>query len=147
MGELEEWRADISHNSTEAPIHQLLLTELDSMERKETRGMDKRHFPTRDMESTVRSKINVAPKTGHHSRITPLFRIQNWGGGKLTQIWARRPVTLTVFARCNTEIVGSNPTGSLDVCVRLFCVYVVLCVGSGLASGWSPVQRGLPTVY
>jgi hypothetical protein len=28
--------------------------------------------------------------------------------------------------------VDSNPTQSMDVCVRLFCVCVVLCVGSGL---------------
>jgi hypothetical protein len=33
------------------------------------------------------------------------------------------------------------------VCVRLFCVCVVLCVGRGLATGWSPVQGVLPTVY
>jgi hypothetical protein len=26
------------------------------------------------------------------------------------------------------------------LCVRLFCVCVVLCAGSGLATGWSPVQ-------
>jgi hypothetical protein len=25
--------------------------------------------------------------------------------------------------------------GGMDVCVRLFCVCVVLCVGSGLATG------------
>jgi hypothetical protein len=31
--------------------------------------------------------------------------------------------------------------------VRLFCVYVVLCVGSGLATGWSLAQGVLPTVY
>jgi hypothetical protein len=30
-------------------------------------------------------------------------------------------------------------------CVRLICVCVVLCVGRGLAMGWSPVQRVLPT--
>jgi hypothetical protein len=29
--------------------------------------------------------------------------------------------------------VGSNPTRGMDVCVRLFCVCVVLCVGSGVA--------------
>jgi hypothetical protein len=33
------------------------------------------------------------------------------------------------------------------LCVRLFCVYVFLCVGSGLATVWSPVQEVLPTVY
>jgi hypothetical protein len=32
-------------------------------------------------------------------------------------------------------------------CVRLFCVCVVLCVGRGLATRWSPVQGVLPTVY
>jgi hypothetical protein len=31
--------------------------------------------------------------------------------------------------------------------VRLFCVCVVLCVRSGLATGWSPVQGVLPSMY
>jgi hypothetical protein len=35
----------------------------------------------------------------------------------------------------------------MDVCVCLFCVYVALCVGSDLATGSSPVQGVLPTVY
>jgi hypothetical protein len=30
---------------------------------------------------------------------------------------------------------GLNPTRGMDVCVRLFCVCVVLCVGSGLTTG------------
>jgi hypothetical protein len=47
----------------------------------------------------------------------------------------------------NTGIVGSNLTRCMDVCVRLVGVCVVLCVGSGLATGWSPVQGVLPTVY
>jgi hypothetical protein len=46
----------------------------------------------------------------------------------------------TVFAHSNAEIVGSNPTGGMNACVRLFCVLVVLCVVSGLAMGWSTVQ-------
>jgi hypothetical protein len=29
----------------------------------------------------------------------------------------------------------------MDVCVPLFCVYVVLCVGRGLAKGLIPDQR------
>jgi hypothetical protein len=40
-----------------------------------------------------------------------------------------------VFARSKTEIVGSNLAQGVDVCVRLFCVCVVLCVCSGLAAG------------
>jgi hypothetical protein len=41
----------------------------------------------------------------------------------------------SVFPRSNTGIVGSNSTGDMDVCVRLFCVCVVLCVGTGLGTG------------
>jgi hypothetical protein len=52
----------------------------------------------------------------------------------------------TVFGRSNTAIVDSNPTRGMDVCVRLFCVYVVLCVDSGLATGWSPFQGVTQTV-
>jgi hypothetical protein len=53
----------------------------------------------------------------------------------------------TVFGRSNTGIVCLNPTRGMDVCVRLFCVCVVLCVGRGLATGLSPVQGVLPAVY
>jgi hypothetical protein len=38
---------------------------------------------------------------------------------------AARSKAGTVFARSNTEIVGSNTTEGMDVCVRLFCVYPV----------------------
>jgi hypothetical protein len=54
---------------------------------------------------------------------------------------------LTVFARSNSGIVGSNHTRGMDVCVRLFCVCVDLCEGSGLATVWSLVRGVLPTVY
>jgi hypothetical protein len=40
----------------------------------------------------------------------------------------------------NAGVVGSNPTRGMDVSVRLFCVYAVLCADNGLATGWSPVQ-------
>jgi hypothetical protein len=40
-------------------------------------------------------------------------------------------ISYTVFA----GIMGSNPTRGMNVCVRLFYVYIVLCVGSGLATG------------
>jgi hypothetical protein len=53
----------------------------------------------------------------------------------------------TVFAGYNIGIVGSNLTRGMEVCVRLFWVCVVLWVGSGLATGWSPVQAILPSVY
>jgi hypothetical protein len=50
----------------------------------------------------------------------------------------------TVSARSNTVIVGSNPT---QVCMRLFCDYIFLCVGSGLATGWPSVQGVIQTIY
>jgi hypothetical protein len=66
---------------------------------------------------------------------------------KVSNTVAARSKARTVFARSNTEIVGSNPTRGMDVCVRLFCVCVVLCVGRGFAKDWSPVQGVLPPVY
>jgi hypothetical protein len=53
----------------------------------------------------------------------------------------------TVVARSNAGIVGSNLTQGMNVCVPLFCVCAVMCVGSGPATGWSPVQEVLETVY
>jgi hypothetical protein len=47
----------------------------------------------------------------------------------------------------NTGVVGSNPARGMYVCVRLFCVCIVLCIGRGLPMGWSPVQGVLPNVY
>jgi hypothetical protein len=54
---------------------------------------------------------------------------------------------MNVFSLSNTGIVGSNLTRGIDVCVRLFCVCVVLCVGSVLATGSSVVNDVLSTVY
>jgi hypothetical protein len=55
-----------------------------------------------------------------------------------------RSKAYTVFARSNTGVLRSNTTQGMDVCVRLFCVCVVLCVGRHLAMGSSPVQGVLP---
>jgi hypothetical protein len=60
---------------------------------------------------------------------------------------AARSKAWTVFARSNTGIVGFNPTRGMDISVRLFCLCVVLYVSSGHATGWSPDQGDLPTVY
>jgi hypothetical protein len=55
---------------------------------------------------------------------------------------AARSKAWTVFVRLNTEIMGSNPTRGID-CLCAF----LLCVGSGLATGLSPVEGVLPAVY
>jgi hypothetical protein len=36
----------------------------------------------------------------------------------------------TVFTHSNARVVGSNLTRGMDVCACLFCLRVVLCVGS-----------------
>jgi hypothetical protein len=59
-----------------------------------------------------------------------------YGSGPITV--ASRSEAWTVFARSNTGVVRSNPNRDMDVCVR-YC--------SGLATGWSPVQGVLSTVY
>jgi hypothetical protein len=68
----------------------------------------------------------------------------------------RSPVPITVAARSkawtfvsllHTGIMGSNPTRGIGVYLRLFCVCVVLCVGSGLKTDLSSVQCVLPTMY
>jgi hypothetical protein len=43
--------------------------------------------------------------------------------------------TRIVFPPSKAGIVGSNPTQGIDVCMRLFCDCVDLCVGSGLSTG------------
>jgi hypothetical protein len=59
---------------------------------------------------------------------------------------ATRSKVWTVFSRSNTRVVGSNPFRGMDVCPRFSYVCVVLRVGSGLATGWSPVQVVLGSV-
>jgi hypothetical protein len=36
--------------------------------------------------------------------------------------------------------VGSNTTRGMDICGHVFCIYAVLCVGNGVATGWSFVK-------
>jgi hypothetical protein len=41
--------------------------------------------------------------------------------------------------------MGSDPIQGMDFCV--YSMFVLFCVGSGLAMGRSPVQGVLPAVY
>jgi hypothetical protein len=54
----------------------------------------------------------------------------------------------TVLARLDAGIVGSNRTRVMDVYVYVYvyCMFVLFCVGRGLAMSWSLVQGVLPTV-
>jgi hypothetical protein len=51
-----------------------------------------------------------------------------------------------LFVSSNAGIVCLTPTQGMDVCMYVHSVCVVLCVGSDLAAGWSPVQGVLPSV-
>jgi hypothetical protein len=51
-----------------------------------------------------------------------------------------------VLSRPKCGIVGSNPTQWIYVCLSLFCMCVVRCVGSGFATCWSPVRGFVSTV-
>jgi hypothetical protein len=90
--------------------------------------------------STIYSTLNVltvlSSETSANSCRTTWRHIQEDGAlySQLITVTARYKAW-TFFARSNAEIVGSNTIQGMDVCVRLFCVYVVLCVGSGLVKG------------
>jgi hypothetical protein len=60
---------------------------------------------------------------------------------------AARYEARTIFAHSDTGIVSLKPTQGMDVYVHLFCVCVVLYVGSCLATGWSPAKGVLLTAY
>jgi hypothetical protein len=73
--------------------------------------------------------------------------VQKYQLPRTTITMAVRSKAWTVFARSNTGVVDSNHTRGMNVCLHLFCVFVVQFVGSGLAAGWSPTQGILPPVY
>jgi hypothetical protein len=60
---------------------------------------------------------------------------------------ASRCKASTVFARSDTGILGSNPTGGMDDYVCLFCVCAVLCVVSGLVTPDPTSNKCLQIVY
>jgi hypothetical protein len=83
-------------------------------------------------DDTIRSTSNVC-----------IFATAEYEAGRSQWLRSRER---TVFARSNTVSWVRNPTRGMDVRVR-YSVCAVLCVGSGLATGLSPVQGVLPTVY
>jgi hypothetical protein len=52
------------------------------------------------------------------------------------------------LARLDAGIVGSDPTRGMDVYVDMYVCFMFMlsCVGRGLAMSWSPVQGVLPAV-
>jgi hypothetical protein len=107
---------------------------------------------TKGSRQTHRNNVNTAESDFSCSKLcftnteTDLFSLQVINQRRKN---CDKPVTAaagskawTVFVLSNTGIVGSNPTQGMCVCLRLFCV----CIGSGFATGWSPVQGVLNTV-
>jgi hypothetical protein len=54
----------------------------------------------------------------------------------------------TISNRLDAGIVGSNPTRGMNVyvCVYVYSMFLLSCVGRGLAMSWSLIQGVLPTV-
>jgi hypothetical protein len=117
--------------------------------------------------STLRALLNKlrkkSPPVGHFIRNTLVLSITSYCAmdpfiyyrGCFLAVFLATPVTVaerskgcTAFARSETGIVGSNPTQGIDVwyVCWFFCVCVVLCLGRGLATSWSPVRGVLPSM-
>jgi hypothetical protein len=78
---------------------------------------------------------------------TPAGELYLGKKGKPPVTAAERSKAWTVFARSDGVIVGSNSTRGMDVYMFVrFSVCIVLCIGRGLATGWSLVQGVLPSV-
>jgi hypothetical protein len=65
---------------------------------------------------------------------------------KLSQSQWLRGLRHEVFARSNSAVMDSNPSEGMDICGRVYPVYVVLYIGSALATGLSLGQGALPSV-
>jgi hypothetical protein len=94
-------------------------------------------------ECTCDTIVTYTHRVPHRQMRTKYFNRISDGPSQWPRGLRHEPSSL----RSNTGIVSSNPTQGINVCVRLFCICFVLCVGSGLAMGWSPVQGVLPAVY
>jgi hypothetical protein len=73
--------------------------------------------------------------------------LMNWEIGWLIEQYlvGRLLTARFIYARSNTGVVVSNPTEGRDICI--YSVFVLSCVGSGLAAAWSSVQGVLPNFY
>jgi hypothetical protein len=113
--------------------------------RSEQNGEDKIVFPLPEIEPRPRSLVAIPIELSQLlCWIVYVYCFQYLCWTPL--IVAARYMAWTVFARSKAGIVSSNTTQDTDICLRLICVCVVLCVGSDLVTGWSPVQGVLPTV-
>jgi hypothetical protein len=97
-----------------------------------------------------RGRRQYVPQTAQFGFNNCIFNefhnLENVDEGKSSTV-AARSKAWTLFDCSNAGIIRSIPALGMVVCVRLFYVCVVLCVGRGLATGWSPVQGFLPNMY
>jgi hypothetical protein len=68
------------------------------------------------------------------------------GSRRLTAWAMARPWLILSSLTDAFQLVVSNPSRGMHIWLRLF-YFALLCVGSCLATGWSPIQGVLPTVY
>jgi hypothetical protein len=67
--------------------------------------------------------------------IHQVFRISRKLQGRSQWSLGLRHELFSLVRTLDAGIVDSYPTQGMDVCVPLFCVCVLLCLGSGLATG------------
>jgi hypothetical protein len=95
---------------------------------------------TRGKEFSSISICNLAVAFPHDPTARPriaIFIINKQLQQDLPITVAARSKVWTVFARSNTGIVGSNPKQGMDY-LSAFILFVLPCVGSGLATGILP---------
>jgi hypothetical protein len=99
--------------------------------------------PTFERTKTVRALDRAATVIGYLFVPRPLIACSV---NVLLIIVAARSKAWNAFARSNVEIVSSNHTQVMNDCVCVYSMFMLSCVGSGLATGWALVQGVLPAV-
>jgi hypothetical protein len=69
-----------------------------------------------------------------------------------TKLWILKPITMTERSKARNVFVHWTLGLRVRIPLRHACMsaiflFVLSCAGNGIATGWSPVQRVLPTVY
>jgi hypothetical protein len=92
------------------------------------------------------SEYTASPTSLFIAYLTTLSVAHNIGRRIVATYDQWMPITVAARSKAWTVFGHSNHTPGMDVCVS-YPVRVVLYVASGIATGWSPIQGVLPTVY
>jgi hypothetical protein len=86
--------------------------------------------------------VRISAKHQPHSETAPKILITFRQFIETVSTW---PITLAALSKAWTLFerwdCSWNPNQGMDISVRLFCACLILCVGSGLATDWSPSKE------